>query len=79
MKTLMRNHFENFHGSRAARLSRARVGQRGQRSCNLCSGRFSPKSAFERYCSTCREKNELLKFSECLPDLELAFQEKLIA
>lgn len=47
--------------------------------CNLCNERFLPRTVFERYCKKCRENNELFKFSEYLPDLDLAFDEKLIA
>lgn len=71
MKSLVRNRFKKTH--------RTRDGRRAQRRCNLCSGGFHPGTVFDRYCPTCREQNELLKFSEWLPDLDAAIQEKLIA
>jgi hypothetical protein len=52
---------------------------RATRSCNLCSSCFHPRTAFDRYCQECREHNELLRFSDWLPDLNPVIEEKLIA
>jgi hypothetical protein len=39
-----------------------------RRPCNLCGARFTARSAFERYCAACRSTEEILQFSEWLPD-----------
>ncbi len=49
------------------------------RSCNLCLEEFAPHTVFDRYCATCKEENELLKFSEWLPEIDRAITERLSA
>ncbi len=49
------------------------------RSCNLCMQAFAPNTVFERFCSRCRDDNELLRFSEWLPELDEEIQEKIPA
>jgi hypothetical protein len=49
------------------------------RRCNLCADEFAQRSAFERYCDACRDGNELLRFSEWLPEIDAAIEEKLTA
>jgi len=47
------------------------------RSCNLCMETFRPKTVFDRYCAKCKEKKEILKFSDWLPDLAIELTEQL--
>lgn len=47
------------------------------RCCNLCSEKFHG-TAFERFCHTCRESEEL-QFSDWLPDLEFDKYQKVSA
>lgn len=49
------------------------------RTCNLCSIAFKPKTPFDRYCADCRQGNELLRFSEWLPETEFTIQKRLSA
>ena len=41
-----------------------------ERCCNLCDIAFHPRTVFDRYCVQCREQEELLKFSDWLPQIE---------
>lgn len=49
------------------------------RCCNLCSQVFVPRTVFDRFCVTCKEGSELIKFSEWLPESEAAVQQPLSA
>jgi hypothetical protein len=49
------------------------------RKCNLCADEFHPRTVFDRYCHTCKEENELFKFSEWLPELDSAITERVSA
>ena len=49
------------------------------RRCNLCTYEFHPRTVFDRYCPTCKEKSELLRFSDCLPELDAAIVERISA
>ncbi|MGZ3652740.1 MAG: hypothetical protein ACXVB9_14115 [Bdellovibrionota bacterium] len=40
----------------------------GSRKCNLCNEAFRARTPFARFCSTCRETNELLRFGNWLPE-----------
>jgi hypothetical protein len=51
----------------------------GPRKCNLCEGTFRPRTPFERYCSVCKETNELLRFVHWLPEADDAVQARLPA
>lgn len=42
----------------------------GFKKCNLCKDEFQVKTVFDRFCPTCKEENELLKFSSCLPEVD---------
>jgi hypothetical protein len=52
---------------------------RGPRRCNLCDNVFTPKSPFERYCSECKETNELLRFVHWLPEADDSVHARLPA
>jgi hypothetical protein len=39
-----------------------------RRRCNLCTASFRCHGPFERFCRKCRERDELLRFSEWLPE-----------
>lgn len=55
-------------------------GKQGKvRCCNLCNTQFITRTVFDRYCQTCKEQNELFKFSEWLPDLQDEIAEKIPA
>lgn len=58
--------------------SRRQTMQRLRR-CNLCADEFHPRTVFDRYCLTCKQESELLKFSEWLPELDAAITERLSA
>ncbi len=49
------------------------------RPCNLCERKFEPRNAFVRFCSACRERDELLRFNEWLPQIEEEIVEKMSA
>jgi hypothetical protein len=49
------------------------------RLCKLCAEEFYPRTAFERYCTTCKKESELLKFSEWLPTIDEVVREKIPA
>lgn len=49
------------------------------RKCNLCEGTFRPRTPFERYCSLCKETNELLRFVNWLPEADDSVQSRLPA
>ncbi len=51
----------------------------GSRKCNLCEAAFRPRTPFERYCSACKETNELLRFVNWLPEADDVVQSKLPA
>ena len=53
--------------------------QEKNRYCNICGHPFKPRTAFERFCQGCRADNELLKFSEWLPEAGNALKEHLPA
>jgi len=38
--------------------------------CNLCGKSFHARNAFQRYCLQCKREEELLKFSDWLPELD---------
>lgn len=40
------------------------------RCCNICGQSFKPQSAFERYCHHCKEEEEILKYSDWLPEVD---------
>ena len=65
-------------GPAAPSRSRRQTEQRWRR-CNLCADEFHPRTVFDRYCSTCKQESELLKFSEWLPELDAALTERLSA
>lgn len=47
--------------------------------CNLCAEKFRPKSVHDRYCPTCKEEDQLLRFSEYFPELDASLVEKVSA
>jgi hypothetical protein len=49
------------------------------RLCNLCTQEFLTHTLFDRYCEECREKSELLKFSDWLPELDEAIADQISA
>jgi hypothetical protein len=49
------------------------------RRCNLCSYAFSTRTVFDRYCPSCKNRSELLKFSDWLPELDPSFESKVSA
>lgn len=49
------------------------------RRCNLCADEFQPRTVFDRYCRNCKDENELLKFSEWLPELDAALTKRFSA
>lgn len=49
------------------------------RRCNLCGSDFHPRTVFDRFCNTCKEQSELLRFSEWLPDVNEMLMERLSA
>lgn len=49
------------------------------RPCNLCAERFTPRTVFDRFCPTCKNENELLKFSDWLPEVDQSVEEKISA
>lgn len=63
----------------ASPLRTRRQTHRRLRRCNLCADEFHPRTVFDRYCTTCKQKSELLKFSEWLPELDAAITERLSA
>lgn len=40
------------------------------RRCNLCGEEFYLHTLFDRFCIHCKEKNELLRFSNWLPEVD---------
>lgn len=40
------------------------------RRCNLCAEHFRPRSHYERYCTSCKEKNDLFRFGNWLPEFD---------
>lgn len=52
-----------FHDSLAAGR------EKKSRRCNLCSEHFRPRSPHERYCRSCRERDELLRYSDWMGEL----------
>lgn len=49
------------------------------RLCNLCTNEFKLRTVFDRYCVSCKEENELLRFSEWLPEIDAEITERLSA
>ena len=49
------------------------------RRCNLCAKKFTQRTGFDRYCHTCKAENDLLKFSDWLPEVDEAVREKISA
>lgn len=49
------------------------------RNCNICDQHFEPRSHFDRYCSHCKGRSDLLRFSDWLPDLDLVLTHKIEA
>jgi hypothetical protein len=54
-------------------------GRKQKRKCNLCAREFKPLSPFTRYCHRCREEEELLRFSEWLPETSEAVRARISA
>lgn len=71
MKSTLKKRRESFSSSTE--------GEKRKRNCNICSIQFHPKTPFDRYCPTCKEHSELLKFSEWLPELDTDVDLKKIA
>lgn len=40
------------------------------RCCNICGKTFHARTMFDRYCGQCKEGEELLKFSDWLPEID---------
>lgn len=49
------------------------------RCCSLCGQNFRPHTVFERYCGHCKKDEELLKFSDWLPEIDEALTARLSA
>lgn len=49
------------------------------RCCNLCGRSFRAPHAFARYCRQCKEQEEVLKYSEWLPELDGTLPTKVSA
>jgi hypothetical protein len=49
------------------------------RRCNLCSHDFSPRTIFDRYCTSCKTQSEVLRYSEWLPEFDGGVGERLPA
>lgn len=49
------------------------------RSCNICADEFQSRTPFDRFCPTCKEECELLRFSDWLPELDAAITERVSA
>ncbi|MGE4232644.1 MAG: hypothetical protein AB7F43_04870 [Bacteriovoracia bacterium] len=49
------------------------------KNCNICNDSFKPRTVFDRFCSTCKEESELLKFSCCFPELDETILERIYA
>ena len=43
--------------------------EKKSRRCNLCSEHFRPRSCFERFCRSCRERDEQLRYSGWMGEL----------
>jgi len=42
------------------------------RPCNICGEIYRPHSSFDRYCGQCKHREELLRFSDWLPEIDEA-------
>ena len=42
---------------------------KSNRQCNLCGNKFSTVGAHILFCSRCRESNDVIRFSEWLPEI----------
>jgi len=51
-------------------LSPLRSIKKENRCCNICGHTFRPRSVFQRYCHHCKEGEELLRFSDWLPEVD---------
>jgi len=71
--------YELARSLKAGTENRRKVQRAKNRRCNLCAEEFHPRTVFDRYCVTCKNENELLKFSEWLPELDAAITERLSA
>ena len=67
-----------WNGSKE-RLGIRQLLRKQPRPCNLCMRTFDPHTVFDRFCPNCREQNELLKFSDWLPELPEYIQQKIPA
>lgn len=47
--------------------------------CNLCLEKFRPKTIHDRYCPACKEENQLLRFADDMPELDISLVEKVSA
>lgn len=54
----------------AGSLKKTKQGQTISRKCNLCRQGFAARTVFDRFCPTCKEQSELLKFGDCFPEFE---------
>jgi hypothetical protein len=59
--------------------SSTRTVSKKSRKCNLCAEDFLTGSVFDRYCPTCKQESELLKFSEWLPVIDGELSQKISA
>lgn len=49
------------------------------RPCNICGTIYRPHTAFDRYCSHCKQNEELLRFSDWLPEIDAALTARVSA
>lgn len=49
------------------------------RLCNICNNGFKAKTPFDRFCHSCKEQSEILKFSSCLPEIDESIFERISA
>ncbi len=66
-----------MHGVRSPRSIRKR--KLDPRRCNICKDEFKPRTVFDRFCHTCKEESELLKFSSCFPEVDETILERVPA
>jgi hypothetical protein len=72
MKYYVRNAFAGQQGRKSIKNYKLKK-------CNICANEFHPRTVFDRFCRSCKEESQLLKFSEWLPELDEGLTERISA